>query len=208
MPETRQKMAFLSGPRVYLRALGELDAQGAYADWFNDEEVCRGNSHHVFPYTAESALEYIRAVRARRDCLVLAVVLRDGDRHIGNISLQSIDPISRSAEFAIVMGDKATWGKGYGEEAGALIVAHGFRTLNLHRIYCGTFESNQGMRKLAERLGMREEGRRRDAAFKDGEFVDVIEYGVLNSEFDARARSSTVAERDPTAVPSSRRTPR
>ena len=133
-----------------------------------------------FRTAAEGALEYIRAVRARRDCLVLAVVLRDGDRHIGNISLQSIDPISRSAEFAIVMGDKATWGKGYGEEAGALIVAHGFRALNLHRIYCGTFESNQGMRKLAERLGMREEGRRRDAAFKDGEFVDVIEYGVLD----------------------------
>ena len=55
--------------------------------------------------------------------------------------------------------------------------------LNLNRIACGTFENNKGMRKLAEYLGMCEEGRRRRAVYKYGRYVDVIEYGVLKDEY-------------------------
>jgi ribosomal-protein-alanine N-acetyltransferase len=181
-----QPDAFIVGEQVYLRALREEDAEGQYPAWFNDEETCRGNSHHRFPYTSGAARDYIRDTSARPDCLILAMVLRDGDRHVGNIALQGIDPVCRSAEFAIVIGERASWGKGYGKEASRLLVAHGFRSLNLHRIHCGTFETNASMRRLAEYLGMREEGRRRDAGFKDGRFVDTIEYGVLRSEFDDR----------------------
>jgi [ribosomal protein S5]-alanine N-acetyltransferase len=177
--------AFLVGERVYLRALRDEDADGPYAGWFNDEETCRGNSHHQFPYTKHAALDYIRAVRSRRDCLVLAIALRSDDRHVGNISLQAIDGTYRSAELAFVIGEPDARGKGYGREAGRLVVGHGFRALNLHRIYCGTFETNEAMRRLAKDLGMREEGRRRDAAFKDGRFVDLIEFGVLESEFES-----------------------
>jgi RimJ/RimL family protein N-acetyltransferase len=39
------------------------------------------------------------------------------------------------------------------------------------------------MRRIALDLGMREEGRRREAAFKDGRFVDCVEFGVLRAEF-------------------------
>ncbi len=41
------------------------------------------------------------------------------------------------------------------------------------------------MRRVAERLGMREEGVRRQAAFKDGAYVDVVEYGVLRAEYES-----------------------
>jgi len=67
-----------------------------------------------------------------------------------------------------------------------LICDHGFLALNLNRIACGTFEDNVGMCKLAESLGMAEEGRRRQAVYKLGRFVDVIEYGVLRNEYVAR----------------------
>jgi RimJ/RimL family protein N-acetyltransferase len=87
----------------------------------------------------------------RRDALVLAIEL-DG-RHVGNISLQDIDPVGRSADLAIVL-DRSVWGDGVGSEAAELLVAHGFSALNLHRITCGTVAANHGMRRLAERLGM------------------------------------------------------
>jgi RimJ/RimL family protein N-acetyltransferase len=183
--------AFIQGEQLYLRALRERDAEGPYPDWFNDEEVCLGNSHHLFPYTKTAALDYIRDVRRRQDCLVLAITLCEDDRHIGNVALQSINPVSRGAEFAIVIGDRDSWGKGYGKEASRLILAHGFRSLNLHRVHCGTFEINAAMRRLAEYLGMQEEGRRREGAFKNGRFVDLLEYGVLRSEFDERWPASS-----------------
>ena len=120
---------------------------------------------------------------------MLAVVLRADDRHVGNISLQSIHPIDRAAEFAILIGDRACWGKGYGLEAGRLLFDHGFGALNLHRIACGTFDDNAAMCRLAVALGMKEEGRRREASFKRGRYVDVIEYGVLQGEYLERFRS-------------------
>ncbi|MBI3524682.1 MAG: GNAT family N-acetyltransferase [Betaproteobacteria bacterium] len=174
---------FLEGQRLYLRALADKDADGDYPAWLNDAEVCRGNSHHVFPYSREAALDYIRQTRQSTTSLVLAIVVREDHHHIGNIALQSIHPIHRSAEFAILIGDKTGWGKGYGLEAGRLLCRHGFAALNLHRIYCGTFADNAGMIGLAHALGMKEEGRRRQAAFKDGKYIDIVEFGLLETDF-------------------------
>jgi [ribosomal protein S5]-alanine N-acetyltransferase len=174
---------FLEGDELYLRALEERDVDGPYPAWLNDAEACAGNSHHTFPYTRARALDYVRATRGSDTELVLAVVLKDGNRHIGNIALSAIHLVYRSAQFSILLGDKSAWGKGYGAAAARLLLAHGFNALNLARIECGTFADNTGMRKLALALGMKEEGVRRKAAWKGGAFVDIIEFGILREEF-------------------------
>lgn len=174
---------FINGEQLYLRALEEADADGPYPTWFNDDEVCRGNSHHVFPYVREAALSYIRYAQQSREELILAIVLSNGDRHIGNIALQHIHPVYHSAEFSIVIGDKSAWGKGYSRVAGRLLCNHGFSTLNLNRIACATFDDNEAMKRLALSLGMKEEGRRRSAAYKRGRYIDMIEFGVLRTEY-------------------------
>ena len=174
---------FLQGERVALRPLSEADVDGPYPAWFNDAVVCRGNSHHVFPYSRAQALEYVRSASTRPDTLILAVTLRADGRHIGNVALDAIHPVYRTAEFTILMGDRSEWGKGYALEAARLILAHGFSALNLRRIGCGTFHTNDGMIKLALALGMVQEGVRRGGAWKDGRYVDIVEYGLLRDEF-------------------------
>jgi RimJ/RimL family protein N-acetyltransferase len=176
---------FLEGARLYLRGLRPSDAAGDYPSWLNDPEVCAGNGHRYFPYGAEEALDFIGSVRGDRTSLVLAMVLKEGDRHVGNISLQGIHPIHRTAEFAILLGAKDCWGKGYAREAGILICRHGFSELDLRRIACGTAENNLGMQALALALGMRPEGRRRGALRKGGRYLDVLEYGMFREEFFA-----------------------
>jgi len=39
------------------------------------------------------------------------------------------------------------------------------------------------MKKLAIKLKMREEGLRREAIYKNGRYLDIVEYGVLRHEF-------------------------
>ncbi len=180
-----ESFAFLTGEIIFLRPLLESDANGPYPTWFNDEEVCWGNGHHIFPYTPLAAKAYIQHATETRENLILAIVTREDNRHIGNIALQKINPVYRSAEFSIIIGDKSAWGKGVGKEAGRLLCDHGFRALNLHRIYCGTFENNVAMQHLATYLGMKQEGVRRQAAFKNGKYLDIIEYGVLKPEYEA-----------------------
>lgn len=183
-PQETDAPIFLEGDNVHLRSPVPADADGPYPTWFNDAEVCQANGHHYYPYTRQDALEYIEHARTTEDALILAIVRDDDRRHIGNISLQDIDRIARIAEFAIVIGDKDSWGEGFSKEAGRLIMDHGFTELNLHRVHCGTFATNTAMQHLAEYLGMTEEGRRRDHAYKSGDYVDLVEYGVLRSEYE------------------------
>jgi len=176
---------FLSGEKIYLRPLLPNDADGPYVNWFNDEDVCSGNGHHIFPYTPQEAQDYIQFASKTREHLILAIVTQDKHQHVGNIALQNIHPVFHSAEFSIVIGEKSVWGQGVGKEAGKLLCDHGFNALNLHRIYCGTFENNIAMQRLALYLGMKQEGIRRQAAFKNGKYLDIIEYGVLKHEYEA-----------------------
>lgn len=175
------KNPFLIGSRIYLRPLDDSDAEGDYVSWLNDPEVCNFNAHHVFPYSKKGALSYIEHTSVSKDSIVLAVCLKENDRHIGNISLQCINLISRSAEFAILMGDKDNWGKGFAKEASLLLLGHGFKELNLHRIYCGTSAENIAMQKLASAIGMTQEGVRKEAMFKHGKYLDIIEFGIINN---------------------------
>lgn len=176
---------FLIGERVYLRVLEETDLTPAYREWFNDEEVCRYNSHHRFPNYDQDMRRYYDEVIKSRTNLILAICDKETDTHVGNIALENIDPLNQSAEFAILIGDKAWWSKGIGRDAADLIISHGFTVLNLHRIYCGTQEDNLGMQKLADKLGFVKEGVSRHAIFKRGTFKDIITYGLLRDEFKA-----------------------
>ena len=174
----------LESKHLFFRPLLESDVEGGYAGWLNDPEVCAGNSHATFPVSRASLLEFVkRAAAGSKTEIVLAIVLRSDGRHIGNVSLQSINWVHRSGELAILVGAKDCWGRGYGEEASRAMVEYGFNRLGLRRIICGTFVGNTGMQRIAEKLGFRQEGLRRSAVYKDGSYHDVVEYGLFREEF-------------------------
>ena len=165
----------------YVRALNENDIDGSYPSWFEDQDVCLYNSHGKFPKTKAYFKNYLNELN-REDRVVWAIChINHG--HIGNVSLQQISLINRTAEFAILLGDKRHWGKGVGQLVGRKLLEHGFNKLDLERIYCGTAAANKGMMKLAVKLGMVLEGTRRLHLFLEGSRVDMLEYGVLRAEF-------------------------
>jgi ribosomal-protein-alanine N-acetyltransferase len=176
---------FLEGKIVRLRPLQESDVEGPYPSWLNSQQITAHNGHGLRPYSSAAARAFIEDSNRSEDRIVLAVEDRASGRHIGNVSLQSIHLVYRNAELAILLGDPTCHGKGVGLECCRLLVEHGFLRLNLHRIHLGTFSTNLGMIRIAQKLGMKEEGRRREAVFKNGVYVDVLEFGLLRSEFKA-----------------------
>lgn len=165
----------------FVRTLAESDLDGPYPSWFEDQDVCRYNSHGKFFKVNAYFKEYIDNLN-KEDRVVWAIC-HDKDGHIGNVSLQEISMINRTAEFAIILGDKRHWRKSVGPLAGSRILEHGFNKMNLERIYCGTAATNEGMKNLAEAMGMTLEGTRRQHLFLEGSRVDMLEYGILQSEF-------------------------
>jgi len=174
---------FLVGEKIYLRTIEEVDLNENYQQWFNDEEVCRFNSHHRFPNYGEDMRDYYENVIKSKNNLILAIVDKETDKHIGNVSLQDISSIDMSAELAIIVGSKEHWGQGVGFEACRLMIEHGFGALNLHRIYCGTSLENKGMIKLIKKIGFQQEGIAREDLFKNGEYKDILNFGLLKNEY-------------------------
>lgn len=169
----------------YVRALREEDLAGPYPSWFEDQDVCKYNSHGKYAKNGQWFRDFYES--ANRDDRVVWAVCHRNDGHIGNISLQEMSLINRNAEFAILIGDNQHRGKSVGTLAGHALLRHGFEKFNLERIYCGTASTNIGMQRLAGHLGMKEEGRRRRHLFLEGQWVDMLEYGILKSEFTPKS---------------------
>jgi RimJ/RimL family protein N-acetyltransferase len=164
--------------------------KGNYATWWIDPDVTRHNSHGLFPQSNQALEEWLNSIGPAN--IVWAIMAKvdklgaelDHLNHIGNVCLQSISWINRSAEFAIIIGEKDYWGQGYGEESLRFVLEHGFKKLGLNRIWTGTGSSNVGMQKLAERVGMVLEGRSRQGKYNEGKFMDIYHYGILAEEWN------------------------
>jgi RimJ/RimL family protein N-acetyltransferase len=88
----------------------------------------------------------------------------------------------------MIIGEKDTWGKGYGVETGRLLLNHVFTKLKLHRISVGVVGFNDRAIRYWENLGFKKEGIERDAYYCDGKYDDFIMMGILENEFN---RSNT-----------------
>jgi len=77
-------------------------------------------------------------------------------------------------------------GKGYGTEAIRWALNWAFQTAGLHRVAVTCFAWNEGAEKLYKKLGFVREGRKREAFWFDGEWRDLLEFGMLEGEWRAR----------------------
>ena len=177
---------FFESKEFFKSSISE-DISADYISWLNDNEVCRDNSHATFPNTYSKTLSYLESVEKSRNEIVFAIKWKKNDVHIGNISIQNINWINRSAEIAIIIGNKNYWNKGVGSEAYKLIIVYGFQTLNLNRLSSGQTVTNKGMISVCEKNGMKKEGTLREVLYKNGEYIDAVVYSILSKDFRKKA---------------------
>lgn len=177
------KNPFLTGEKIYLSPISKEDISDEYVSWLNDDEVCSENSHAVYPNTYEATLAYVESAGKNKSEVVFAIKWKKNNEHIGNVSIQKIDPVNRSAEIAILIGNKKYWNKGIGSEAYKLVIEYGFKTLNLNRLSSGQTLTNKGMINVCEKNGMKKEGVLREVLYKNGKYSDAVVYSILAKEF-------------------------
>jgi diamine N-acetyltransferase len=177
-------MSIIYGERVRLRAVERGDIP-KYYDWVNDPEVTRGLSLYLPMSNADEEKWFERALEGDPNEKPLAIEVKDGDgwKLIGNCGLFGIEWVNRSAELGILIGDKAAWNKGFGTETMVLLLRHGFETLNLNRLFLRVYGANARAVRAYQKAGFIEEGRMREAVFKNGRYDDIIIMSVLRSEW-------------------------
>ena len=183
---------FIKGERIYLREVRPSDVNENYYRWMNDPEVTRYLESRFYPNSMEGLREYVAGKLGDRDNVFLAIVLKDGDRHIGNIKLGPINWIHRLADVGILIGEKDCWGKGYATEAIRLVVDYAFRELNLHKVTAGCYDANQGSVRAFLKAGFTQEGVRKSQVYCDGQYVDTILMGIIRSGWDVNRKLSYV----------------
>lgn len=177
---------FYEGDRIYFRPI-ELEDEPKLRAWINNP-LNWSTLARCMPLNGVREREWIEGLYKDGRNIVLAVVVRDGDRHIGNIGLHGIDPVNRKATFGIVIGDTRFQGLGFGSEAVALAVKYGFEVLNLHRIELDVFADNARARRVYEKAGFVAEGVGRQAFYRHGEWVDDVRYAILRDEWVRKFR--------------------
>jgi RimJ/RimL family protein N-acetyltransferase len=157
-------------------------------------EIAATTLHIPHPYSEKLAQTWIKGqpvLFENGDGVVFAVVLRREGQLIGCVGL-TCDAANHSAELGYWIG-VPYWDRGYATEAARMGVAFGFAYFGLHRIKSSYFASNPASGRVMEKIGMHYEGRRRDQLFKEGRgYEDVVEYGILCSDFNAQAARSSV----------------
>ena len=169
---------------VTLRKPEPGDVEALFAQK-NDREIAAMLCGFSKGYTRAELARWVEAHAAAPNEALYMIVGKD-ERVLGHVGLYQIDHRVRSAELAIMLGDRSAWGKGIGEACTRWALAFGFDELNLHRIYLEVLESNERATQLYEKLGFRHEGRLRHAQFKGGRYLDVIAMSILEDEWRAR----------------------
>jgi len=144
-------MQFIKGEKIYLRPLLRTDLNAIYLGWVNDAEVT-SFMIRPFPLTMEGLEGYYEHMTQTYDNVIFAICTLTGE-HIGNVTLNEIDWISRVANTGIMIGHKEFWHLGIGTEATRLLVYYAFNTLNLRKIWAGVNEKHEHSIKMYEKNG-------------------------------------------------------
>jgi RimJ/RimL family protein N-acetyltransferase len=175
----------LVGAKCYLSPCSLEDAE-KWTEWFNDLEVALplGDEAYI-PLSLARSQENVRHTIERQQH-VFSIVDIEKEELIGRCMLFDIDWVNRKAMLGIVIGEKAYWGNGYGQEAVSLLLEYAFCLLNLNSVMLGVIEFNQRAVRCYQKVGFKEIGRRRQARIVGELKYDVLLMDILAAEFSPK----------------------
>ncbi len=179
---------FLAGETIDLVVPDEaaVDDTDWYA-WFNDPEITRYLGQGLYPNSRSQQQAYLDSVNVPGgERIVLLIRAKDVGRVIGVASLSRINWVSRSAETAIVVGERPGTSASlfYGLEANALLTQHAFDTMGLERVGSGQAMGLAKWLNLLVLFGLRPEGIARGAFRKGSRTEDKILTGCTRADYE------------------------
>ena len=176
--EPVKKDLILRGEQIYLRPITADDTELAVR-WRNQPSVV-ANFLYRKPITPNDHEDWL-ANKVFKGLVHQFIVCRnEDDKPLGSAYLQNFDEESRRAEWGIYLGEEQTYGKGVGTEAGHLILDYAFNTLGLHKVVSRVLARNTASARMSEKVGSIQEAYLRDEYFLDGQYEDLILFGIFN----------------------------
>ena len=174
-----------------------------HVEWLNDPEVVKYSEQRHKQHTEASQHKYLNEFPGESHIWLIKIVehpdppppLRGGPIHytdIGTITAY-IDEPNRLANMGIMIGEKETWGQGYGLEAWTAVMDRLFTKAGIRKIEAGMMVENFPMKSICSRSDMVYDGYRREHFLLDGRPVDLVYYGLTDVQYHHNKKAKTTS---------------
>lgn len=160
----------------------DIPAIVAYAGNKKITDTTRTMPH---PYFEEDAIAWMNMANQgfrKKDNYIFAMRDKSNKSFMGGIGL-TIDLANNRAEIGYWIAEKF-WNMGYTTEAVQATLKFGFEELQLNKIIAVYVETNIASGKIMEKNGMIKEGEFINHDIKYGEYISLIQYRMLKTEFN------------------------
>ncbi len=171
----------LVGERILLRPFTKKDL-ACIQRWSNDAEL-RKLIGEIAPMSQAEAEKFYRELHSDENRAWYTIVVKKENRVIGEAGLLHMFKPWRNTDMTIIIGEKDQRGKGYGKEAGHLLLTHAFHELGFHRISVGVVGFNKPAIKYWKSLGFKKEGVEREEYYCNNKYSDFIMMSILENEY-------------------------
>ena len=179
----------IKGNRVLLRPVRDQDWP-KFEEWGASRDALWGSFQRFqmdhLPLLREA---YQQTGLLKRESGFLVIETLDDQQVIGYVRytmLRFPDADQPYPEIGFGIPEVKARGKGYATEGVGLLVEYLFDGYPVERVAAFTEEENEAARQVMERVGFEREGVLRCAMFRDGQWRDVVIYGILRREVGAK----------------------
>lgn len=169
---------------VRLRALRQEDWPLSFPDLFDSKARLLLQCEMELPPVEEKHIAGVNKYSnfdPESGRLMFAIETLDGV-YVGALNLNSID--ERNGTFGIGMQICIEHrGKGYGTAAMRILLHYAFMERRLNKYNCYVLDGNIGSATMLKKLGCIQEGIRREHIYTNGEYKDIILYGLTKKDF-------------------------
>jgi len=172
----------IHGKKITLRAIeeGDLELLHRWANDPNTQDII-GDIH--FPSSMDFHKMWFQNLKNEPLNQRFAIDAPDVGI-IGISSIIEIDWRNNHAWHGVMLGDKDIRGKGYGIDSVMTTMRYAFEELHLERLDGSMIEYNKvSIRFYCDKLGWKEEGKRRNYFFRKGRYWDQIVVGVTKEDY-------------------------
>jgi UDP-4-amino-4,6-dideoxy-N-acetyl-beta-L-altrosamine N-acetyltransferase len=149
-------------------------------NWRNSQEVA------PYMYNEGNIAEEQQANWFEKICLEKNskywIIEYDGKK-LGLASVTGIDKTLSSCYWAFYLGDSSVRGAGIGAKVEYNVIEYVFNELNLNKLRCEVFVSNDKVIKMHEKFGFRREAYYREHCIKGEQKLDVVGLAILESDW-------------------------
>lgn len=149
-------------------------------NWRNSKEVASYmyTENHI---TREEQEEWFKSINPETSRYW---IIKYDNQKLGLASLSGISPVFQSCFWAFYLGDTSVRGAGIGAKVEYNVLEYVFDELQLNKLRCEVFVSNDRVINMHEKFGFRREAYYREHCIKGNQKLDVVGLAMLKAEWD------------------------